>query len=154
MKRIPTSQRRMAVRILAIASVLLLLILISPSQAHATNEKCPVLPDSNATADIATTYQGKEVRFCCNECKNEFEENPEIYVSQVPQLQELTARESLSTYFDANSRFITSGLLATTLVVLRLMRMRRPATADVRPKAQKPSSRNCLLRRYRQPSRL
>ncbi|MDA1016364.1 MAG: hypothetical protein O3A00_18135 [Planctomycetota bacterium] len=104
--------------------------------AYGSNEKCPVLPNIDASADISATYQGKEVRFCCNECRSEFLNNPEIYVSEVPQLQELGWREHVGLYFDANSRFIVSGILATTLVVLRILRLKRPASASTEPRSR------------------
>ena len=95
------------------------------------NPKCPVIPDRNASADIKVEFKGKDVCFCCNECKSEFLENPELYESEVPQLQELSAREQVAHMFDANMRFIIVSALATVLLasmVYRRWRMRSVAT--------------------------
>lgn len=125
------AELRSAARVLAAFVLITVVGLLFPANLRATNEKCPVLPNVDASSDISTTYQGKEVRFCCNECKKEFDENPEVYVNQVPQLQELTLREEVGSYFDANSRFIASGALAAALVVLRLLRLRGRPTDPV-----------------------
>ena len=112
-----------------------LLIMGLAGEAHGSNEKCPVLPNIDADVDIHATYQGKEVHFCCNECRTEFLNNPEIYISEVPQLQELSWRERFGLYFDSNSRFIVSGILATVLVVLRLVRLKRPSATVGEPQS-------------------
>lgn len=98
--------------------------------AAEVNEWCPVLGDRKADAEIATTYKGKEVRFCCNECKVEFEANPEVYVDQLPQLQELSVRDEVASFLDGNTRWIVAGLLASLLVGLMLYRRLRKRDAD------------------------
>lgn len=98
-----------------------------PSTANAAdvNERCPVLGNRKADADITTTYRGKEVRFCCNECKVEFEANPEIYVDQLPQLQKLSVRDEVASFLDGKTRWIVAGILAALLIGLMLYRRLR-----------------------------
>lgn len=33
---------------------------------------------------IAVVYQGQEVRFCCRECKSDFQDNPEKFLKKIP----------------------------------------------------------------------
>ena len=33
---------------------------------------------------ITIVYQGQEVRFCCCECKSEFQNNPEKFLKKIP----------------------------------------------------------------------
>ncbi len=99
--------------------MLTLSLTIVCSQAMATNVMCPVLRDREATDEYVTTYQGKTVRFCCNECRQEFEQNAELYVSEVPQLQNLAWSDRLRDFFDTNTRYVAIGLLLTLLIGLR-----------------------------------
>jgi YHS domain-containing protein len=101
--------------------------------AEETNVMCPVLGDRLADAEIVTVYKGKEIRFCCNECVVEFEENPEIYVSEIPQLQNLSLRERVSALFDTNTRFIVIGALVLLLVGLQVAKWLRPKPEGVKP---------------------
>lgn len=99
------------------------------------NKICPVLTGEEASDDYVSIYKGKEVRFCCNECKQEFEKNPEIYVKQIPQLQDLSAREELGAFFDSHTRFIVCGALLALLIGLRAVRHFRPAKSEAEPSA-------------------
>lgn len=47
---------------------------------------CPVMGGAINTS-IFTEYKGKKVYFCCPSCKDEFEKDPEKYVSKLPQFQ-------------------------------------------------------------------
>jgi len=47
---------------------------------------CPVMGGSINT-NIFKEYKGKKVYFCCPSCKDEFEKDPEKYVSKLPQFQ-------------------------------------------------------------------
>lgn len=50
-----------------------------------TNHMCPVMPDEVAEDAWTTVYQGKLVRFCCNNCVDNFRLKPEKYLSALPQ---------------------------------------------------------------------
>jgi len=45
---------------------------------------CPVMGNS-INKEIYTEYKGKKVYFCCTGCVGKFEENPEKYLSKLPQ---------------------------------------------------------------------
>jgi len=45
---------------------------------------CPVL-GGPVDKNIFTEYQGKKVYFCCTDCKEQFEKEPEKYLSKLPQ---------------------------------------------------------------------
>lgn len=45
---------------------------------------CPVLA-SPIDKNIFTEYKGKKVYFCCTECKQAFEMDPEKYIAKLPQ---------------------------------------------------------------------
>jgi len=46
---------------------------------------CPVMVGNPIDRNIYTDYKGKRVYFCCNSCKAKFENNPEKYLSNLPQ---------------------------------------------------------------------
>jgi len=50
-------------------------------------KECPVIKGP-INKEIFTEYKGKKVYFCCQGCKEEFEKNPEKYVSKLPQFIE------------------------------------------------------------------
>lgn len=108
---------------------------LSTEAALAVNKMCPVLSDRPADADYSTVYKGEEIRFCCNECLQEFRANPEVYESAVPQLRQLTWKQQLSSFLDANTRVTVSAGFVGLLIVLISVRVwwtRRPGrrTAD------------------------
>lgn len=47
-------------------------------------KNCPVMGNP-VNKDIYVEYQGKKVYFCCPACVSKFEENPEKYISKLPQ---------------------------------------------------------------------
>lgn len=51
----------------------------------AVNVTCPVTTDEKIDPTISTTYNGREVYFCCKRCKRKFESEPQAYVSNLPQ---------------------------------------------------------------------
>lgn len=53
------------------------------ASADPVNKKCPVNPSKKASASKTTTYEGKEVGFCCNNCKAKFEADPAKYAKNV-----------------------------------------------------------------------
>lgn len=48
---------------------------------------CPVM-GAAINKDIYVEYQGKKVYFCCEACKDAFNEAPEKYISKLPQFQQ------------------------------------------------------------------
>lgn len=45
---------------------------------------CPIM-DMAIDKNIYTEYKGRKVYFCCSNCINTFNENPEKYLSKLPQ---------------------------------------------------------------------
>ncbi len=45
---------------------------------------CPVMGGA-VDKNVFVEYQGKKVYFCCPQCKEQFEKNPEKYISKLPQ---------------------------------------------------------------------
>jgi YHS domain-containing protein len=45
---------------------------------------CPVM-GGPINKDVFIEYQGKKVYFCCEQCKADFEKNPEKYLAKLPQ---------------------------------------------------------------------
>jgi YHS domain-containing protein len=52
------------------------------ASAAPANKTCPV-GSRPARADITSTYQGKEIAFCCNKCKAKFDAEPAKYAGNV-----------------------------------------------------------------------
>jgi YHS domain-containing protein len=48
---------------------------------------CPVMGGAINTS-IFTEYKGKKVYFCCADCKEKFEKEPEKYLAKLPQFKE------------------------------------------------------------------
>jgi YHS domain-containing protein len=56
-----------------------------PAVAAAVEQTiCPVM-GGPINKDIFVEYQGKKVYFCCEQCKADFEKNPEKYLAKLPQ---------------------------------------------------------------------
>jgi YHS domain-containing protein len=51
--------------------------------AKPVNENCAVNPSKPVKAGVSTKYKGKEVGFCCNNCKGKFEADPEKYAGNI-----------------------------------------------------------------------
>ncbi len=51
----------------------------------AMQTNCPVMEGMAIDKSVYTEYKGKKVYFCCAGCINPFKENPEKYVSKLPQ---------------------------------------------------------------------
>ena len=63
----------------ALAAALLVgLTLSGAAQAlKVTNEFCPILPDRKAVPEHWSEYKGRRIYFCCEDCKQTFDANPE-----------------------------------------------------------------------------
>jgi YHS domain-containing protein len=68
---------------------------------QAANTTCPVKKGEAVKAGITASYKGKTVAFCCNNCKKEFEANPEKYVAGIPELAGPQPPASLPSVEDA-----------------------------------------------------
>jgi YHS domain-containing protein len=64
---------------------LILLLTLTASgmlSAAPVNTVCPV-GSRPIRADITSTYQGKEIAFCCNNCKKKFDAEPAKYAGKI-----------------------------------------------------------------------
>jgi YHS domain-containing protein len=50
--------------------------------------KCPILPNNPIDKNVFVEYKGKKVYFCCEDCKAEFNKDPEKYVKDLPQFKQ------------------------------------------------------------------
>ena len=55
-------------------------------QAVQTN--CPLMEGMAIDKSVYTEYKGKKVYFCCAGCINKFKEDPEKYLSKLPQFNQ------------------------------------------------------------------
>lgn len=86
------SRRRLAIWlavVLGIASFTILSDTLGESaptdtRQIASNATCPVTTGERVDPDISTTYNGREVYFCCQRCKRKFERDPLAYVGNLP----------------------------------------------------------------------
>lgn len=60
----------------------LVFAMASFASAAPVNTVCPV-GARPARTDITSTYQGKEVAFCCNNCKKKFDADPAKYAGNI-----------------------------------------------------------------------
>lgn len=51
-----------------------------------TNKTCPISGDE-VDPLVSTTYHGKKVYFCCQDCIDDFLKNPEKYMHDLPQFK-------------------------------------------------------------------
>ena len=47
---------------------------------------CPVMGQP-VDPNVFVEYEGKKVYFCCEDCKAQFQENPEKYIAELPQFE-------------------------------------------------------------------
>lgn len=55
---------------------------VSASAADPVNKECPVA-GKPIKAGVTTKHEGKEVGFCCNNCKGKFEKEPAKYADKI-----------------------------------------------------------------------
>ena len=53
------------------------------TQAAIVNKKCPITGEDIDPKGKTVTYQGKRVGFCCDDCIEKFEKNPEKYMKDL-----------------------------------------------------------------------
>ena len=53
-----------------------------PAADKPVNTKCPVSGDA-IDPKVTTVYQGKTVAFCCKDCVEDFQKNPEKYMKKL-----------------------------------------------------------------------
>ncbi|HRJ10046.1 MAG TPA: YHS domain-containing protein [Prosthecobacter sp.] len=52
------------------------------ASAAPVNTECPVA-GKPAKPSVTTTHEGKEIAFCCNNCKGKFEADPAKYAKKI-----------------------------------------------------------------------
>ncbi len=60
----------------------------------ALNTMCPVMPDEPVDPKITVVYRGKKIAFCCDNCLDMFNANPDAYLSELPQFRGAPAAPS------------------------------------------------------------
>ena len=55
--------------------------------AAAEQTTCPIM-DAPINKALFTEYKGNKVYFCCDGCKEKFEEAPEQYIAKLPQFKQ------------------------------------------------------------------
>ena len=63
-------------------SLLAVTLIAGAANAAPVNTVCPVGSRPIRT-DITSSYQGKEVAFCCNNCKKKFDADPAKYAGNI-----------------------------------------------------------------------
>jgi len=56
-------------------------------EAAPINSMCPVTTDEEIDERFTAMYQGQLIGLCCKKCRRKFEEDPEAYIANLPQLQ-------------------------------------------------------------------
>jgi YHS domain-containing protein len=54
-----------------------------PAPAPVSNTKCPVSNDAVDAKAKTAVYQGKTIGFCCDDCVDPFNKNPEKYAKNI-----------------------------------------------------------------------
>lgn len=70
-----------------VAIVLAVTALLAAVQAgKPVNTQCPLKPQA-ANPSITAEYKGKVIAFCCNNCKGQFNANPDAVAAKIPELK-------------------------------------------------------------------
>jgi YHS domain-containing protein len=69
-------------------------------QGKPVNDTCPV-KGSPVKANVTTVYKGKTVAFCWNNCKGQFDSNPEKFAASIPGLSGPAPRTGLNSAEEA-----------------------------------------------------
>lgn len=65
------------------------------------NDRCPVMRDEFATPTHEAQFHGKVVRFCCDDCRERFAEDPGPYLPRLPQFTSAEVNGIVSGWHDA-----------------------------------------------------
>ncbi|MBI3834018.1 MAG: hypothetical protein HY287_06775 [Planctomycetes bacterium] len=78
----------------------------SPAQTKSALPHCPVMPEREVDPDIFLDWRGRRVFFCCEPCKQKFEETPEKFAAALARYQPAERDRLASTrrYEIANDR--------------------------------------------------
>jgi uncharacterized membrane protein/YHS domain-containing protein len=57
----------------------------SEEEGEVTNAECPVMEGTPITKELFVDYRGVRVYFCCESCVDDFREDPEAYVANLPE---------------------------------------------------------------------
>ncbi|GIW76107.1 MAG: hypothetical protein KatS3mg104_1170 [Phycisphaerae bacterium] len=68
-------------------------VVISPTTHVTANEYCPVMPKTQAEADLWLDYRGQRIYFCHEVCKTRFLRAPEKYLANLPAAMQQAIRE-------------------------------------------------------------
>ena len=116
-----------------IIHTILLLIVVLPFIAYscsgheqgsslAVNTYCPVMGDMKIDSQVFTDYNGKRIYFCCANCSSVFEDNPEKYLTSLPQFEGSNDRENAREYggrhFSFTSLIEPFGVTTLSLLIL------------------------------------
>jgi len=80
-----TSWKSLGTCVLLVHAAVTLMTERVSGQQQILNEWCPVMTDEKADPAFTITYQGKEIRFCCDRCIAKFRANPNKYLDRLPQ---------------------------------------------------------------------
>jgi len=61
-----------------------------------TNTTCPVMEGEEVDPELWVDYKGKRVYFCCDDCVERFNNDPERYLANLPQFTDVNSTESYS----------------------------------------------------------
>jgi len=90
----------------------------APAEAQQTQqETCPVMIGNKIDGAIHSTYKGKQVYFCCLECKAAFDAAPEKYLDRLPQFAKSGSAEDRQHGF-ALGRLVRPLGIATLILLL------------------------------------
>ena len=56
------------------------------AQSRVVNDRCPVMTEEFASPQQEILYEGVTVRFCCDECREQFQADPVQYITRLPQI--------------------------------------------------------------------
>jgi YHS domain-containing protein len=57
----------------------------APLTAAGEQTHCPIMGEHEIDKEVSVDYQGKKVYFCCDSCIDDFNKEPEKYLSKLPQ---------------------------------------------------------------------
>lgn len=79
----------------ALASLALASAFAAPALAQEPNKLCPIMIKDEADPEEKTTYQGKDIYFCCGPCAKQFSKEPDYYVKVFQAMKSVPAVQDL-----------------------------------------------------------